>query len=80
MSTGLVSGLRARDVDVLTAEEAQMRGRADEAHFRYAVAQERVLHSFNRRDFARIHRDWTTLGRPHNGIVLLTNRRAGYGY
>lgn len=80
MGAGLASGLRARGVDVLTAEEAQMRGQSDERHLEYALAQDRVLYSYNRRDFARIHRDWTAIGRRHGGIVLLTNRRAGYGY
>ena len=80
MGHPLASGLRARGVDVLTAEEAQMRGAPDEQHLEFAAAQNRVLYSYNRRDFARIHRDWVAGGRSHAGIVLLTNRRAGYGY
>jgi hypothetical protein len=43
MRRSLVFGLRARNVDVLTALEAKMINRADEDHLATASASERVL-------------------------------------
>ncbi len=80
MNGSLTAGLRARNIDVVTAEEAGMRGIPDERHLEFAAEAGRPIFSFNRRDFARIHRDWMAGGRTHSGVILLTNRRASVGY
>lgn len=80
MASAMVAGLRRAGVDVLTADEAGNRGIADEAHLAFAAAQKRLLYSFNRRDFARIHAEWLRRGAAHPGIILLTDRRASIGY
>ena len=43
----LIIALRARGIDVQTAEEPQMRGRTDEEQLRYATDQGRAIYSFN---------------------------------
>jgi hypothetical protein len=58
MDKDLMQALRARSVDVVTALEAGMIERQDEEHLEYAAAQERVLYSFNVRDFYRLHTDF----------------------
>jgi ActR/RegA family two-component response regulator len=55
MDRALVRALRARGVDVTTALEEEMIERGDAEHLDYATAQGRVLYSFNREDFYRLH-------------------------
>jgi hypothetical protein len=66
----LVKALRERSVDVITALEIGMGGRDDEVHLEYAAAQGRVLYSFNRGDFCRLHSEWLASGKSHTGIIL----------
>ena len=71
MRTGIVRALRARQVDVITAQDADLLGRhPDEKHLAYATEQGRVVFTFNRRDFARLHTVYLGSDRHHAGIVL----------
>jgi len=70
MDRDLVRALRARGVDVLTAIDADRMGRSDKDHLLFATSQERVLYSFNRGDFFRIHTQLIADGAGHAGIVL----------
>lgn len=79
MSDALVAALRAFGFDVETAAEAAMRGRSDPEHLRHAAANGRVLYSYNRHDFLRIHGEWLAAGSHHSGIVLLGRRGIGIG-
>jgi hypothetical protein len=56
MRVSLVRALRARQVDVTTAFEAELIGHSDEENLEHAISQNRVLFSFNRGDFARLHK------------------------
>lgn len=75
----LARAMRERSVDVLTAEEAGMRGRDDEEHLEFATAQGRVLYSFNIGDFCRIHTERIVSNKSHAGIVLAPQQRYGVG-
>jgi len=66
----LVKALIEHGVDVVTTLKARMAGRDDEEHLAYAAEQGRVLYSFNRRDFCRLHQDWLASGKSHSGIIL----------
>jgi hypothetical protein len=55
MRKSLVFGLRARNVDVLTATEADMINHADEAHLATASAASRALFTHNTSDFCALH-------------------------
>jgi len=70
MDKALVQALRARSVDVTTALEAGMIERDDQEHLDLATAQERVLYSFNVRDFYRLHANYRAEAKSHAGIVL----------
>lgn len=55
MRTSLVKALRARQVDVTTALEANLMGQPDEANLAYAIAHKRAHLTFNRGDFVQLH-------------------------
>lgn len=66
----LVRELRNRGADVLTPWEAGMVQRTDEEQLEWAAQHGRVLYSFNRGDFYRLHTAWLQGGRSHAGVVL----------
>ena len=68
--TELIEALRLRGVDVVGVEEAGMRERNDEDQLKWATRHGRVLYSFNRGDFCRIHSEMMHSGQTHSGIVL----------
>ena len=80
MASALVEGLARRGFDVETAEQQNHRGWDDDAHLRYATAASRVLYSFNRRDYLRIHTAWMVAGRQHAGIILLGRPTSDTGH
>ena len=55
MRRSLAFGLRARNVDVLTAAEAGMINRQDEYHLIAASADGRVLFTYNTSDYCALH-------------------------
>jgi hypothetical protein len=66
----VIAGLRSSRVDVFTAKDAGMLSRDDEDVLAFAAAQARVLYSFNKGHFLRLHTSWSLAGRGHAGIVL----------
>jgi hypothetical protein len=79
MDGDLVRGLQSRGIDVVTAADAGMIRRSDEAHLGFATAQGRVLYSFNVGDFHEIHTRWMAGGRNHAGIILTQQKRYAVG-
>jgi len=79
MRKALVFGLRARNVDVLTAAEAQMINRDDQDHLAVAATSGRVLYSFNIADYCIFHQSWMSEKRFHAGIVLAPQQRYSAG-
>lgn len=69
----VAGALRRRGVDVLTAQEADMLGTADELHLQLAVEQKRVIFTQDT-DFLRLHKS----GAVHYGIVY-THRSTPIG-
>jgi len=65
MDKDLIQALRVRGVDVITALDAGMVERSDEAHLDYATTQGRVLYSFNIADFWRLHTAYVASARCH---------------
>ena len=66
----VVEELRRLGHDVLTSREAGNAGRAvpDEEVLAYAVAQQRVLVTINRKHFIRLHRESSA----HAGMIVCT--------
>ena len=70
INRALIAGLRARNVDVLTAQEASRIGTSDEAQLAFATAEQRTIFTFNARDFVQLHGEWVEKGQEHSGIVV----------
>jgi predicted nuclease of predicted toxin-antitoxin system len=68
--TRLATDLRGRGFDVLTTEQAGKDTAPDEEQLAFATAQKRAILTFNIRDFAPLHEQWQTAGRPHAGIIV----------
>lgn len=66
----LVRALRARQIDVLTANEAILAGTSDLEQLVFAAAQNRTIFTFNRGDFAQLHTTFLENGRHHAGIIV----------
>jgi hypothetical protein len=71
MRRSLIRALRARGVDVITALDAEMIERKDAEHLDYATQQGRVLCTFNAGDFYRLHSDYMSHNKPHDGVILM---------
>lgn len=70
IKTQLAVDLRRRGYDVLTTQEAAMDTAPDEDQLQFTSANDRVLLTFNIRDFAALHQQWTASGRKHAGIIV----------
>lgn len=62
--------VRQRGFDVVSASEVGLIGRPDEEQLAYAAAHDRVLLTFNQRDFIVIARRWASEGRQHAGLLF----------
>jgi hypothetical protein len=54
MDEEVLQALRSRGLDVITVAEAGMLGRSDQEQLNWAMLHNRVLYSFNVRDFYRL--------------------------
>ena len=79
MRRSLAFGLRARNVDVLTAAEAGMINRQDGDHLIAASAGARVLFTYNTSDYCALHQSWMSLERPHAGIIVAPQQQYSVG-
>ena len=70
MRVALVQALRARDIDVITAHDAALMGQPDEVQLDFATQQNRVLFSFNRGHFVKLHIDLLNAQCHHSGIIV----------
>lgn len=68
--TTLVRALRARQVDVLTANETNLVGVPDAEQLAFAAAQSRAVFSFNRGDFVALHVLYLQQHQHHAGIIV----------
>lgn len=66
----LVRELRSRELDVLTANEAGLVQVPDQEHLNYATSQNRVVFTFNTRDFGALHAEYVSTACHHAGVVL----------
>jgi len=57
-------------VDVITSADVGMLSRSDEEQLQWAFENNRVIYSFNVRDFYQLHRTWLEQGKSHPGIIL----------
>ena len=77
--TAVVDGLRARGLDVVSTVEANRFTSSDPDQLAYAMQEERVLYTFNVSDYARLHKEYMTVGHEHCGIVAIPDQRISIG-
>jgi DNA-binding transcriptional MerR regulator len=75
----LILALRNSGVDVITTSEANRLSFLDEEQLIWATEQGRVVYSFNRRDFSRLHSIFMAEERSHTGIILAQQQRYSVG-
>ena len=75
MRRSLVFGLKTRNVDALTALDAEMINCEDEDHLLKAANLERTIYTYNTADFCLLHQEWMTQGRSHFGIIVAAQQR-----
>ncbi len=68
--TSLVRALRARQIDVLTANEAGRTGISDADQLAFATSEGRAVFTFNRGDFVQLHSKYLLKNRTHSGIIV----------
>ena len=68
--TRLAKALRQRGFDAITTVEAGMSGSPDEEQLAFAASQGRVILTFNRSDYARLHKRYAEHGWEHCGIIV----------
>jgi hypothetical protein len=68
--TALVRALRARQVDVLTANQANNTGIPDSAQLAFAASVNRIVFTLNRGDFVKLHVEHLQKGQDHCGIIV----------
>jgi len=79
MDDDFIDALRMRGVDVRTASDDGMRGRADSDQLRWSTEQGRVLYSFNVADFYALHANFLQRAARHAGIILTQQQRHTIG-
>ena len=79
MARALVSGLRARGVDVTTVLDAGMSEQNDRAQLEYAIQYGRVLYTFNVGDFCHLHAQYMAQDKNHAGIIVVFRQRYSVG-
>ena len=75
----LVEALRIRSVDAVAAAPSGRGGLPDDDQLRWATEQHRVLYSFNRGDFCKLHSALMRAGQSHAGIILAAQQRYSVG-
>lgn len=71
--------LRNAGVDAISTSQANKLSFSDEEQLIWATEQGRVIYSFNRRDFSRLHSTFITQERTHGGIILAQQQRYSVG-
>lgn len=79
MSRSLITGLRARGIDVTTVLDEDRIGIGDEEQLEFAAAEGRVLCTSNVGDFYNLHTQYMQDGRNHAGIIFIAQQRFGVG-
>ena len=68
--------LRRQGFDVISVNDAGLRGIGDESLLAYAAGQGRVLVTYNIGDFQLLLREWRRAGRSHSGILFVSEKTA----
>jgi hypothetical protein len=67
--------MREGGADCLSTEEAGRRGSPDPSQLEFATEMGRAIVTFNRKDYARLHKEWTAADREHAGIIIVNHQQ-----
>jgi hypothetical protein len=70
INRALIKALRSRNINILTAKEADLIQIADERHLEHATSLGRTVFTFNARDYSQLHAEYLATGRHHAGIII----------
>jgi hypothetical protein len=73
----IAAALRRARIDARSTPEAGRGGLSDESQLEWALAQGRVIMTFNVAHFADLHSTWLQQGRHHAGIIVSSQRPIG---
>ena len=79
MARAVVSGLRARGVDVATVLEDRMSEKDDIDQLEHATQQVRAIYTFNVRHFCQLHTEYLAQSKSHAGIIVVYRQRYSVG-
>ena len=79
MHQPVITGLRARGIDVTSVGEEENEGLEDIDQLEFARVQGRVVCTSNARDFYRLHTEYLREGKIHSGIIVIPQQRYGIG-
>ena len=79
MARALVSGLRARGVDVATVLEEGMSEKDDIDQLEHATQKGRAIYTFNVGHFYQLHTEYVAQSKSHAGIIVVYRQRYSIG-
>ncbi len=79
MRNSFVNALRNSGLDVLTVAEVGRLGESDATQLNWATEQNRILYSFNVKDFSSLHHQLLAQGVSHAGIIVVPSQRYSVG-
>jgi hypothetical protein len=79
MARAVVSGLRARGVDITTVLEEGMSEKDDIDQLEHATQQGRAIYTFNVGHFCQLHAEYIVQGKGHAGIIVVYRQRYSVG-
>lgn len=71
MNRSLLMALRQREIDVKTVSEVQREGFSDDEQLLWAAQNNRVICTYNIRDFSKLHKQFLANNQAHSGIVFM---------
>lgn len=79
MEENLLRALRARGVEVVSTLEVAMIHKYDFEHLDFAIANERVLCTFNIKHFLPLHTQYMNTEMHHAGMILVKQQEYSLG-
>jgi len=71
MNRALLMALRQREIDVTTVSEVNREGVSDDEQLLWAGQNNRVICTYNIRDFSKLHNQFLAKNITHAGILLM---------
>lgn len=66
-------------LDVVTVADVDRQSYSDEEQLIWATEQRRVIYSYNRSNFCRLHSEFLAAERTHTGIIVSQQQRCSVG-